>query len=129
MSQSPITHQWPLRIYYEDTDAGGVVYHANYLKFFERARTEYFASWYEEDLFEFQTRLNCQFAVKTVSIDYIKSALLGQHCIVETSIIKQTPARLFFEQVLKLKATDVVLCQATVQVVCLTAQGKPRRLP
>lgn len=129
MSQNLTPHLWSVRVYYEDTDAAGVVYHANYLKYFERARSEFAAVWYKEDFYAFQKRLNCQFVVKTVSIDYIKSACLGQHCVVETSLMKQTPVRLFFEQTLKAEQSGDVLAQATIQVVCTNLDGKPRRLP
>jgi len=73
----PIEFVWPIRVYYEDTDAGGVVFYANYLKFFERARTEWL-----NHLGVDQSELlqqNIAFAVKHVDIDYKFPARLNQH--------------------------------------------------
>jgi len=76
---------WPIRVYYEDTDCGGVVYHSNYLKFMEQARTEWLRNLgLEQDVLI--EKYGVIFAVKSLSIDYIKPALFNQKLKVETIV-------------------------------------------
>lgn len=89
-------YQWPVRVYYEDTDAAGVVYYANYLKFMERARTE----WLRDQGFE-QDALREQgivFVVRRVTIDYLKPALFNQLLSVETVVASHGKASVTFQQ-------------------------------
>ncbi len=92
MNMNPF--KWPITIYYEDTDAGGVVYHSNYLKFFERARTELL----RDKGVSQQVMLNesIGFVVKSLQIDFISAARLDEQLIVETLIteIKKSIANL-----------------------------------
>lgn len=110
------TFNWPVRVYYEDTDAGGVVYYANYLRFFERARTE----WLRAIGFE-QTQLvsdsGIVFAVRHVEIDYRSPARLDDALVVELQIADLGRASLSFRQ--RLLRDDALLSAATVKVVCL----------
>jgi acyl-CoA thioester hydrolase len=118
---------WPVRVYYEDTDAGGVVFYANYLKFMERARTEFLRSLgFEQDLLLQQEGL--LFAVKYVEIDYRRPARFNQQLVVRTTLSKQSRTSITFSQQIMLD--DVCLTQASVLVVCLdAARFKPHAIP
>ncbi|MGZ8095079.1 MAG: YbgC/FadM family acyl-CoA thioesterase, partial [Methylosarcina sp.] len=88
---------WPIRVYYEDTDAGGVVFYANYLKFFERARTEMLRFMgYEQD--ELNATAKVIFVVRSVQIDYISPARFNELIQVSAKIIETKKASLIFEQ-------------------------------
>ena len=88
---------FPVRVYYEDTDAGGVVYHARYLHFFERARTEYLRTlnFTQQTLLEEQ---QLAFVVKTLAIDYCVAAKLDDLLMVETEVSEVKGATILFEQ-------------------------------
>ena len=119
---------WPIRVYYEDTDAGGVVYHANYLKFFERARSEHFRT-YGFELDELRRQVGIIFAVRSIRVDYIKPALFNELLEVRVDIENLRPASLLFEQQL-LRPSGQVLCAAGVRIACLGADDlKPRLIP
>ncbi len=121
------TFTWPVRVYYEDTDAGGVVYHAQYLKFMERARTE----WLRELGFD-QTRLAHEqqkmFVAHAVSIKFAKPARLNDLLLVETSVETMKRASLVFAQNILLD--DVIISRASVSIACVNVQTlKPVELP
>jgi acyl-CoA thioester hydrolase len=128
-SQSVNEFSWPIRVYYEDTDAGGVVYYANYLKFMERARTEWLRELgYEQD--ELRSRLDVIFAVKSVSIDYILPAHFNDSLIVSVRLKKWGRASLTLEQMIKKANEPGVLCQGQIKVASLKASTfKPCPLP
>jgi acyl-CoA thioester hydrolase len=107
----------PIRIYYEDTDAGGVVYYANYLKYFERARTEMLrqAGIHQQDLAH---QHDTAFVVRRCTIDYHYPARLDDALMVMSTITKLGKARIVFEQ--RLVRGDTVLCHASVVIACLT---------
>ncbi len=118
-----------VRVYYEDTDAGGVVYYANYLKFFERGRTEAL----RELGFE-QSGLGAQqdtiFAVRAIHVEYLLPAQLDDTLSVVTRIRLPGKASLEFEQLVVLENGYKILTTATVKVVCLRASTlKPRAIP
>ena len=117
---------WPVRVYYEDTDLGGVVYYANYLKFTERARTEWVRS-----LGIDQTRLKAEegivFAVRRVEADYISPARFDDQLVVETEVQDLKGARIVLTQ--NVLRDGVVLFASVVTLVALTDTGKPARLP
>ncbi|WP_444995020.1 tol-pal system-associated acyl-CoA thioesterase [Aliikangiella sp. IMCC44359] len=120
---------WPLRVYYEDTDAGGVVYHANYLKYFERARSE----WLEKIGVD-QTQLlanNTVFAVQKADIEYLKPARLHEELDIVSSITQVRGASFNFEQKLyRHKERQQTLCKANIQIVCLKLDSfTPCRIP
>ena len=121
-----MTHRFELRVYYEDTDLAGIVYYANYLKFIERARSEWVRA-----LGIDQTRLKAEeglvFAVRRVEADYLSPARFDDLLDVETSLARVSPARLVLDQVV-LKA-DKRLFEARVTIVALTETGRPARLP
>ena len=119
-------HRWPVRVYYEDTDLAGIVYYANYLKFIERARTEW-----TRDLGIDQTRLKqdegAVFAVRRVEADYLAPAVFDDELVVTTEVARLTPARIELDQ--KVMRGDKVLFAARVTLACLGPDMRPRRLP
>ncbi|MCW9030290.1 MAG: tol-pal system-associated acyl-CoA thioesterase [Gammaproteobacteria bacterium] len=118
---------WPIRIYYEDTDSGGVVYYANYLKFMERARTEWLrAEGFEQD--ELIAKENVIFAVRSVQADYLSPARFNEKLVISTKVIKKGKASITVEQVVK-RDKDI-LCKATIKIACLSADDfKPAIMP
>lgn len=112
---------WPVRVYYEDTDNGGVVYYANYLKFMERARTE----WLREQGVE-QDHLirehDLIFAVRSAQVDYRKPARFNQLLNVTAAIVKKGGASLTFEhKITPAEDNNVLLCEGQIRIVCLSA--------
>lgn len=118
---------WPVRIYYEDTDAGGVVFYANYLKFFERTRTEMLrAMGYEQDVLMINPGI--VFAVRSVQIEYLKSARFNELIEVSAEIIDAKRASLTFEQLIT--RGDDVLCTSITRIACLDANTmRPKEIP
>ncbi|KLN97147.1 tol-pal system-associated acyl-CoA thioesterase [Moellerella wisconsensis] len=119
--------QWPIRIYYEDTDAGGVVYHARYLAFFERARTEML----REKGINQQSLLamNIGFVVRSMQTDFLAPAKLDDLLEVETSLIEIKRASLTFAQRL-VNSQGKVLCRAEALIACVDiSKMKPTALP
>lgn len=116
-----------IRIYYEDTDAGGVVYYANFLKYFERARTEHLR---ERGLdVAAYARVGILFVVAHVEIDYRLPARYNDVLDIETEIVDFSRASLTFSHVVRLRGTDHVVVEGAARLVCVTETGKPRRLP
>jgi acyl-CoA thioester hydrolase len=118
---------WPVRVYYEDTDSGGVVYYANYLKFMERARTE----WLRSLGFE-QDRLNDQdgviFAVRAVEVEYLRPARFNDALEVSARITRHGGASFTFEQ--EVRRGPDLLCRGSVKVASLDARTmRPRPVP
>ena len=114
------------RVYFEDTDQMGVMYHANYLRFFERGRTDMFRElgWSLVEL----AKENYHFAIHGVQLRYLYPARLNDELLVETQIIKQSACSIAFEQSMK-NQDNRVLCDANVQVVCVDGTMLPQRLP
>jgi len=120
-----MTHRLPVKVYYEDTDMGGVVYYANYLKFIERARSEIV-----EDLGVDQNAMKAEgmvFVVTRVVADYVAPARLGDRLMVVTDHRATSSVRWMFTQVVQ--RDDQVLFKAEVTAVCMTTAGRPARLP
>ena len=118
-------HQFNLKVYYEDTDMGGIVYHANYLKFIERARSTWVA-----ELGVDQLRLQASgvvFAVRDISAQYLVPARMGDNLLVCSRVIVTTAARWVLDQVVK--RDGMVLFTAEVTIVVIGLGGSPRRLP
>ncbi len=113
---------WQTRVYYEDTDAGGVVYYANYLKFMERARTEWLRSLgVEQDTLV--KELNVLFAVRSVSIDYKKPARFNDALTVTVVPNALKPASISFKQDIYKQGIEAnLLTTSEVNVVCLNAE-------
>lgn len=114
---------WPVRVYYEDTDAGGVVFYANYLRYLERARTEWLRSHgFEQD--ELRTDYGIVFAVRAVDIKYLKPARFNEQLTVSVEKIQLKQASMAMQQsVFKLDADkNELIVKATVNVVCLHSE-------
>ncbi len=119
------TFAWPMRVYYQHTDAGGMVFHANYLSFMECARTELLQSM-GLDVGELARREQVLFVVHSVQIAYHKPALLNDALVVTARVARVGRARLEFEQSV-LRGTDV-LASAQLTLACVSA-GNHRLIP
>jgi acyl-CoA thioester hydrolase len=119
-------HCFPVRVYYEDTDAAGIVYYANYLKFTERARTEMirlFGMAHEE----MRRDHALAFIVRRVSFEYEVPARLDDELVVETRVKEVGGATILLAQ--DIKRGDATLVRSTVLIACVGALGRPARLP
>lgn len=116
-----------VRVYFEDTDAGNVVYYANYFRFMERARTEWLrAQGFEQD--ELLSEHNIVFAVKTAKADYRIPARLNDELEITAEVSRLGGASITFEQ--NVRRGDELLCSGQVRVVCLDADTfTPRSVP
>lgn len=119
-------HVFPVRVYYEDTDAAGIVYYANYLRYAERARTEMLrgigmgsARMMEAD--------GLAFAVRRCSMEFVKPAKLDDLLDVETRLVEVGGASVIADQRIKRDATDLVRMKLTL--ACMSLAGRPARLP
>lgn len=118
---------WPIRVYYEDTDAGGVVFYANYLKFFERARTEMLrAMGYEQD--ELLAKEGILFVVRSVQVDYLMPARFNEQLQVSAEVSVAKNASLTFAQ--QITRGNDALCVGVIRVACLDAGTmRPQAIP
>ena len=121
-----LNHSNNIRVYYEDTDAGGLVYHANYLKFAERARTEMLREVKIEQLI-LKNDYNIQFIVKNLYIDFFKPAQLDDLLTIKSVILKVSLAKVIMEQLIYKKMT--LLAKIDVTLGSINTEGKPSRLP
>lgn len=119
-------HTFPLRVYYEDTDLAGIVYYANYLKFIERARSEWVRG-LGVDQALLRAEHGLVFAVRRVEADYLRPALFDDVLTVQTTLSEHSGARLVLDQAVLRGAQT--LFTARVTLVCLTAAGTPTRFP
>ena len=122
-----MTHKFPIRIYYEDTDAGGVVYYGNYLKFAERGRTE----WLRE-LGLSQSKLRKEqglfFVVRHCDVNYLAPARLDDELAVESSLQKLGNASIVMQQNVRRKSDGMMLAEMLITVVCVNEEMKATRL-
>ena len=120
---------WPVRVFYEDTDSGGVVYHTNYIKFLERTRTELLRSiGFEQD--QLKDQENIIFAVRAINVDYLKPARFNDQLLVSARIKRIGPASILFKQSIIRETDDTLLCQAEVKIACLAADSlRPCPIP
>jgi acyl-CoA thioester hydrolase len=125
--EMPSAFDWPVRVYYEDTDAGGIVFYANYLKFFERARTE----WLRAAGIAQQALLDAEgagFVVKSAHLDYHAPARLDDELSIRTTVEKLGRASVQFAQ--QAWRGETLLTSAIVKVGCVDiASMRPRSLP
>jgi acyl-CoA thioester hydrolase len=118
---------WPIRVYYEDTDAGGVVFYGNYLKFFERARTELLRH-FGFDHARLSQSERIVFVVRSVQIDYLAPARLDDLMMVTADVVKSGKASLVFEQIIT--RGDNVLTKSIIKIGCLnTDTMRPKAIP
>jgi acyl-CoA thioester hydrolase len=118
---------WPIRVYWEDTDAGGVVYYANYLRFMERARSEWLrARGFEQDVLRDETGV--VFVVRRVEIDYRSPARFNDALDVTVRLREAGRASLVVQQ--ELMRGDLCLAEAVVTLACVDAANfKPVKMP
>ncbi|PCJ31278.1 MAG: tol-pal system-associated acyl-CoA thioesterase [Alphaproteobacteria bacterium] len=122
-------HILPLRVYYEDTDAGGVVYHANYLKYMERGRSDMIRNLgiSQEEMLKFLEPGDIKFVVIRSEVDYVKPAKLDDEITVHTNVSKLGKASLVMEQ--EIHRSDEILAKGIIKVAALNEENKPARLP
>jgi acyl-CoA thioester hydrolase len=124
------TFSWPVRVYYEDTDAGGVVYHTNYIKYFERARTEWLRAlgFSQEQL---ATQAGVLFTVVNLTTDFRRPARLDDQLEVRSTAELAGAASVNFSQeIWRTGASPELLASGTVKVACVDATAfRPCRLP
>jgi len=122
----PEVHRFAIRVYYEDTDAGGIVYYANYLKFAERARTEMMrdSGSSHRELIE---TFDAAFAVSRCEVDYLKPAVLDDLLSVETRVLDVGAAVVHLDQ--QVRRGGELLARLRLRIACLNRQGRPQRLP
>ena len=123
---SILKHNNNIRVYYEDTDSGSVVYHANYLKFAERARTEMLRKMKIEQLI-LKNKYDIQFVVKNLFIEFFKSAQLDDLLNIKSIILNISAAKIIMEQTIYKKM--IVLAKIDVTLGSANTKGKPSRLP
>ncbi len=118
--------EWPVRVYYEDTDAGGIVYHASYLRFAERARTEWLRAlgFGQRDMAE---RFGCVFAVRRCSLDYRRPARLDDALVVVTTPAGMGGARIAMSQ--EVRRGDELLVGIAIELALLGPDYRPMRIP
>ena len=124
--KSILTHKNNVRVYYEDTDAGGVVYHANYLKYAERSRTEMLRK-YKIEQEVLKNNYSIRFIVKDLFIEYYKAAILDDYLTIKSLIIKISSAKIKMEQEIYRKNT--LLAKINITLGSINLEGKPSRLP
>ena len=122
-----LVHHWPIRIYYEDTDSGGVVYHSNYLKFMERARTEWLRD-FEIDQKALKDNLNLMFVVHEIDIKFTRPAVFNDEIEVQTKLEKLGSVKIELEQ--KIFRSSEILIESRVVVASVNSMSmKPMRIP
>lgn len=118
-------HEFPVRVYYEDTDMGGIVYHANYLRFIERARSDWVRGIGVDQ--NAMREAGLIYVVRRIEADYLAPARFDEELVVTTSMHSVTPARMTLSQ--EVSRAGRPLFRAQVTIVCITTGGKPARLP
>jgi acyl-CoA thioester hydrolase len=126
MPECGAIHICSIRVYYEDTDAEGIVYYANYLKFAERGRTEMLraAGIAHPDLWE---RHGVGFAVRNMTADYLKPAKLDDELTVHSRLLALRGASMSAEQIVRREGEDLV--RLNIRLACVKRDGRPTRLP
>lgn len=118
-------HTYQLRVHYEDTDMGGIVYHANYLRFIERARSEWVRNLGNDQ--NAMRDAGLVWVVRRIEADYLAPSRFEDVLEIETEILELSKARLTMGQ--RVMRGEVEVFRAKVTVVCMTVEGKPQRLP
>lgn len=120
-----MTHRFQCRVYYEDTDMGGIVYHANYLKFIERARSDWVRALGLDQ--RAMREAGTVFAVRRIAAEYLRPAHFDDLLDVETEVVSARPARMTLRQ--RVLRDGAALFDAEVELVAIGAAGRPVRLP
>jgi acyl-CoA thioester hydrolase len=119
-------HILPIRVYYEDTDLSGVVYHANYLRYMERGRTEFFRA-VGIKLAALEDAEPTAWTLRKIQLEYFRPARLEDQLEVRTICASLSGARMVADQ--KIYANDMLLTHGTVEACVMTLTGRPRRIP
>ncbi|MCU7916736.1 MAG: tol-pal system-associated acyl-CoA thioesterase [Candidatus Thiodiazotropha sp. (ex Epidulcina cf. delphinae)] len=129
MNNSSHRFIWPVRVYYEDTDSGGLVYYANYLKFMERARTEWLRSiGFEQDRLLRQDGII--FAVRQVEVGYHQPARFNDELEISSSLLQKGRASLTFHQEVVRPADAQLLCKGKIKIACVGMKNmRPLPIP
>ena len=118
--------KFTVKVYYEDTDSGGVVYYANYLKFLERARTEaLFSVGFSNN--KIQQEFNSLIIVKSCNIEYVKSAYLEDELTIRSFVKSITKTSFFMNQIIT--RSNEVIVEAQIHLVFVNKDGKPKKIP
>lgn len=120
-------HVLPLRVYYEDTDLSGFVYHANYLRYMERARTEFFRLAGVERMAKLEAEEPTAWAIREVHVSYHRPARLDDALMIKTRVTALSGARIGAVQ--KIYAGETLLVEGRIEACIVTLKGQPRRLP
>ncbi|MFO1355977.1 MAG: tol-pal system-associated acyl-CoA thioesterase [Gammaproteobacteria bacterium] len=122
-------HQFPVRVYFEDTDAQGVVYYANYLRFMERGRTEWLRSHgVEQD--RLQSTHGLCFSITAADVRFHRPARFNDELVVRTRLAGRQRVRFLVDQEVRLARDGTLLASARCEAACLEAAGfRPRRIP
>jgi acyl-CoA thioester hydrolase len=121
------THILPLRVYYEDTDLSGVVYHANYLRYMERARTEFFRLAGVTKMADLDSDEPTAWAIREVRVRYHRPARVDDPLTIKTQLVALSGARI--EAIQKIYAAEILLMDGWIEACIITLTGRPRRLP
>ena len=121
------THILPISVYYEDTDLSGVVYHANYLRYMERGRTEFFRLAGISKMAGLEDDEPTAWALRRVALEFLRPARLDDQIAVHTILTEGSGARLKVLQ--RVMCGDVLLVEGRIEACITTLTGKPRRLP
>ncbi|MBA3535143.1 MAG: YbgC/FadM family acyl-CoA thioesterase [Tatlockia sp.] len=120
------SHNFDIRVYAENTDMMGIVYHSNFLNFFERARTEMIR---ETGLsLSARAAYDCHFAIASADLHYFYPARVDDLLKVATRIVSKKACSVLFDQSIH-NQDNILLCEAQIKVVCIDNKMKPRRLP
>ncbi len=120
-------HKYKLRIYYEDTDAAGVVFYANYFKFTERARTELIYEKLKLKHLELKDKFDVIFVVKSLSSKYIAPAKFEDDLTIVSNIVEKSPVRLVLEQ--NIEKGNKLIFTSTIELAVVSSKGKITKLP
>ncbi len=120
-------HVLPIRVYYEDTDLSGMVYHANYLRFMERARTEFFRLAGVTKMADLESEEPTAWAIREAKVRYHRPARVDDALMVKTALIAISGARIAADQ--KIYAGGTLLVEGRIEACIVTLGGRPRRLP
>jgi acyl-CoA thioester hydrolase len=120
-------HKYKVRIYYEDTDAGGVVFYANYFKFTERARTELIYEKLKLKHLELKDKFDVIFVVKSLSSKYLAPAKFEDDLTVVSKIVEKSPVKLVLEQ--NIEKDNKLIFSSTIELAVVSSKGKITKLP
>ncbi len=120
-----MTHLFPIRVYYEDTDMGGIVYHANYLRYIERARSDWVRTLGNDQ--NAMKEAGLVWVVRKIEAEYLNTAKFDDQLQVETKVASLSGVRLTMNQLITRGETEIF--RASVTAVCMSVEGRPTRLP